>query len=84
VIQLAYRAAYCLDGDSVAVALQLAEVYRATGNPQAGVSVCETMLLKYPQEPELFRRLGACYTDMNVPEAAQMCEHQVAALATSA
>ena len=78
--RLGFLSAYLLTPDSVTVALQLGEVYRATGEAWKAVAVYEAMIQRNPSEPELFRKLGACYETLEAPEAAQMCSERAAAL----
>ena len=78
--RLAFEAAYLLDGDSVAISLQLGEVYQSIGEAGKAVSIYENLIQRFPTDPEFFRRLGACYEKMGVPEAARLCSEQVTVL----
>ncbi|MDA0749039.1 MAG: tetratricopeptide repeat protein, partial [bacterium] len=78
--RLAYLAAYLLDSSSKELTLQLAEIFRSTGEAHRAVPLYELLIQAEPSEADLFRRLGACYEAMGVPEAVQLCVQQVAAL----
>jgi lipopolysaccharide biosynthesis regulator YciM len=80
--RLGFQSAHLLDPGSVTVALQLGEVYRATGEAWKAVAVYEGMIQRNPAEPELFRKLGACYEALEAPEAAEMCAERAKALET--
>ncbi|MBB30898.1 MAG: hypothetical protein CME25_18570 [Gemmatimonadetes bacterium] len=79
--RLGFLTAHLLDPASMEFALQLAEVFRASGELWRAIPLYEKMIQSQPTEPELFRKLGQCYLEMGAPEAAQLCEDQVVALA---
>jgi tetratricopeptide (TPR) repeat protein len=79
--RLAYLIAHLLDEDSIEFALQLAEVFRASGEIWRAIPIYEKIIRSQPTDPGLFKKLGQCYQDMGAPEAAQLCEDQVVALA---
>ena len=82
--RLAFLAAHLLRPGSIEIALQLAEVYRATDAMWKAVAIYEALIQKYPTVLELFQKLGDCYKAMGAHEAARMCSERVAALTEKA
>jgi len=78
--QLAYLGAYLVEPDSLQYGLQLAEVYRTTGETWKAVQVYEDQIKVYPTEPELFRKLRAVYGDLGANDAVQLCDEHLAQL----
>ena len=71
--ELALCTAVILDADLVDVRRLLAEVLFAQGNYWKAVARLEAVLLAEPQDGQTFRRLGDCYQQLGVKEAAEMC-----------
>ena len=51
----------------------LAELFFAAGDPWKAISQYEALLLANPQDGDAFRRLGDCYSQLGVDEAANIC-----------
>lgn len=81
--RLAYLGAHLADPRSVQYGLQLAEIHTATGQPWRAVQVYESLIQSFPTEPELYRKLGACYQAMDAHESAALCAEQVVALSAT-
>ena len=71
--ELALCTAVILDADLVDVRRLLAVVLFAQGNYWKAVAQLEAVLLAEPQDGQTFRRLGDCYQQLGVKEAAEMC-----------
>jgi len=71
--ELALGTALHLDADLVDVRRLLAEVLFAQGKYWQVVAQLEAVLLADPQDGQTFRRLGDCYQQLGVKEAAEMC-----------
>ena len=74
--ELALWAAVLLDGELVDARRALAEVLFAQGQFWKVVTQLEAVLLAVPQDGAAFMRLGDCYRQLGVDEAAQMCYAQ--------
>ena len=74
----AFETAWALDPASRTAALSLAEILRHQGEAWRAVSVYEALIQAAPGDADLFRRLGACYRQLNADAAAQACEQQAA------
>ena len=78
--QLAFLGAYLLEPDNLQFGLQLAEVYRVTGEPWKAVQVYEDQIKLYPTEPELFRKLRTVYADLGANDAVRLCDEHLGQL----
>lgn len=78
--QLAFLGAYLLEPENLQYGLQLAEVYRATGEPWKAVKVYEDQIKAYPTEPELFRKLRSVYEDLGAHDAVRLCDEHLGQL----
>lgn len=78
--QLAFLGAYLLEPENLQYGLQLAEVYRATGEPWKAVKVYEDQIKAYPTEPELFKKLREVYADLGAQDAVRLCDEHLAQL----
>jgi tetratricopeptide (TPR) repeat protein len=78
--QLAFLGANLLEPDNLQYGLQLAEVYRVTGEPWKAVQVYEDQIKAYPTEPELFKKLREVYTDLGAQDAVSLCDQHIAQL----
>jgi len=81
--QLAFLGAYLLEPENLQYGLQLAEVYRATGEPWRAVQVYEDQIKAYPTEPELFRKLREVYDELGAHDAVRLCDEHLAQLTGS-
>ena len=81
--RLAYLGAHLADPRLVQYGLQLAEIHTATGQPWRAVQVYESLIQSFPTEPELYRKLGACYQSMGAHESAALCAEEVVALSAT-
>jgi tetratricopeptide (TPR) repeat protein len=77
--RLAFLAAYELN-KSPENMIQLADIYKRTGDMWKAVEVYESLIRLQPTNPDLFRQLGQCYRAIGSEESAQMCDAQVQAL----
>ena len=77
--RLAFLAACCLHKTPENM-MQLADIYKRTGDVWKAIAVFEDLIRLQPTNPDLFRQLGQCYVAIGSPESAQMCEQQVKAL----
>lgn len=71
--ELALSTAVVLNDELVDVRRLLAEVLFVQGNYWKAVAQLEAVLLAAPQDGQTFRRLGDCYQQLGVKEAAEMC-----------
>ncbi|MBT3602808.1 MAG: tetratricopeptide repeat protein, partial [Candidatus Latescibacteria bacterium] len=77
--RLSFLAASCLN-KSPENMLQLADIYKRTGDVWKAIDVFESLIRHQPTNPDLFRQLGECYRAIGSEASAQMCEQQVQAL----
>ena len=75
----AFETGYILDPDSQAAGLSLAEVLRHQGDVWKAIEVYEKMIQASP-DATLFRKLGACYQQIQADVAAEACEKQASEL----
>lgn len=81
--QLSFLGAYLLDPVNLQYGLQLAEVYRTTGEPWKAVQVYEDQIKAYPTEPELFKKLREVYNDLGAHDAVRLCDEHLGQLTGS-
>ena len=72
-----------LDPVNLQYGLQLAEVYRTTGEPWKAVQVYEDQIKAYPTEPELFKKLREVYNDLGAHDAVRLCDEHLGQLTGS-
>ena len=80
--EFALWAAVLFDENLLAARRALAEVLFAEGLFWKAVTQLEAVLLAAPQDGAAFKRLGDCYRQLGVEEAAQMCYAQSQAAGT--
>jgi tetratricopeptide (TPR) repeat protein len=76
----AFETAWALDPQARTAALSLAEILRHQGEAWRAVEIYEALIQAAPGDADLFRRLGACYRQLNADVAAQACDQQAATI----
>ena len=70
--ELAFAAAVYLDGSNHEARHQLGEAFRILGQYWQAIAQFEAILLADPRDGEAFQRLGDCYLQLGVGDAAQL------------
>ena len=71
--ELAFWAAVLLDGNLIEARRALSEVLYVEGSFWKAVAQLEAVLLVFPRDAPAFKRLGDCYKQLGVDEAARLC-----------